>query len=157
MSYVEMGSAIFRGNLAGATGDVRFKLTAEAIDAVDTINIQNGSVTSYVVVVKNTAEMVDKDGTYMFVNVMGDSDDDCIDLYAYVDSKNKDMKIFHNGKKILDRSQKYKINDRFFKFRAVIRSVVGENVIAIVNKGATQDMASGGFILAGYIRETGAA
>lgn len=44
MGYAEFSHALFRGELAGATGTADFKLTADAVDVVDTINIKNGSV-----------------------------------------------------------------------------------------------------------------
>ncbi|WP_062269501.1 hypothetical protein [Endozoicomonas arenosclerae] len=45
MSYFEMDSVLFRGQLKGATGQAKFKLTSDAIEAVDTVNIEGGAVT----------------------------------------------------------------------------------------------------------------
>lgn len=45
MSFIEVSDAMFRGELRGANGVAKFKLTAEAIDAVDTINVAGGQVT----------------------------------------------------------------------------------------------------------------
>jgi len=45
MAYIEVSDVMFRGELRGATGQARFKLTAKAIDAVDTVNIAGNQVT----------------------------------------------------------------------------------------------------------------
>jgi hypothetical protein len=45
MSYIEVSNVMFRGQLRGATGQARFKLTAKAVNAVDTINIAGNQVT----------------------------------------------------------------------------------------------------------------
>lgn len=45
MSYLELRNTMFRGTLRAATGQTQFKLTAEAINAVDTVNIGDGAVT----------------------------------------------------------------------------------------------------------------
>lgn len=45
MAYFEIGDVLFRGQLNGATGVAKFKLTANAINAVDTVNIGNDQVT----------------------------------------------------------------------------------------------------------------
>ena len=44
-AYTEFASTMFRGTLSAATGTVKFVLSAAAINAVNTINIANGSVT----------------------------------------------------------------------------------------------------------------
>ena len=44
MSFIELGNVMFRGELKAATGKVRFSLSASAVNAVDSINIVNGSV-----------------------------------------------------------------------------------------------------------------
>lgn len=45
MSYIEISNTLFRGQLRGATGQAKFKLTAQAINAVDTVNIAGNQVT----------------------------------------------------------------------------------------------------------------
>jgi hypothetical protein len=45
MSFVELSNAMFRGTLKAATGAAKFKLTAQAINAVDTVNINYNQVT----------------------------------------------------------------------------------------------------------------
>lgn len=45
MSFVELSNVMFRGTLRGANGSARFKLTANAINAVDTVNINFNQVT----------------------------------------------------------------------------------------------------------------
>lgn len=45
MAFIELGNTMFRGTLRGATGVARFKLTADAINAVDTVNIGSDQVT----------------------------------------------------------------------------------------------------------------
>jgi len=45
MSFIELDSVLFRGELKGAKGTAKFRLTAQAIDAVDTVNIGNGQCT----------------------------------------------------------------------------------------------------------------
>lgn len=45
MSFVELSNVMFRGELKGANGEARFKLTADAVNAVDTLNINFNQVT----------------------------------------------------------------------------------------------------------------
>lgn len=45
MSLLEVGNAFFRGELRGATGNMKLKLTADAIDVIDTLNFQGQAVT----------------------------------------------------------------------------------------------------------------
>lgn len=45
MSYIEIGSCAFRGELRGATGFFKGRLTADAVNAVDTVNIAGGQIT----------------------------------------------------------------------------------------------------------------
>lgn len=45
MAYIELSHVLFRGQLVGVTGQARFKLTANAINAVDTVNIAGNEVT----------------------------------------------------------------------------------------------------------------
>lgn len=44
-NYAEFGNAFFRGRLKGATGEARFKLVADTINAVSTVNIAKQAVT----------------------------------------------------------------------------------------------------------------
>lgn len=45
MSFVELSNTMFRGHLKAASGSAKFKLTAQAINAVDTLNINYNQVT----------------------------------------------------------------------------------------------------------------
>lgn len=45
MAYIELSDVLFRGELRGARGRAKFKLTADSIDAVDTINIAGNQIT----------------------------------------------------------------------------------------------------------------
>lgn len=45
MSLLEVGNAFFRGELKGANGSMKMKLTADAIDVVDTVNFKGGEIT----------------------------------------------------------------------------------------------------------------
>lgn len=44
-NYAEFGNAFFRGRLKGASGEARFKLVADTINAVSTVNIAKQAVT----------------------------------------------------------------------------------------------------------------
>lgn len=44
-NYAEFGNAFFRGRLKGAKGEARFKMQADIVSAVDTINIAGQAVT----------------------------------------------------------------------------------------------------------------
>lgn len=44
-NYAEFGNAFFRGRLKGASGEARFKLIADTINAVTTVNIAGQAVT----------------------------------------------------------------------------------------------------------------
>ena len=45
MAYIELGNVMFRGDLKAATGEAKFRLTANAINAIDTVNIGHNQVT----------------------------------------------------------------------------------------------------------------
>lgn len=45
MAFIELSDILFRGQLRGATGQARFKLTTKALNAVDTLNIAGNQVT----------------------------------------------------------------------------------------------------------------
>lgn len=45
MSYIEMGNVLFRGELRGARGRIKGKLTANAVNVIDTIHIADGQIT----------------------------------------------------------------------------------------------------------------
>ena len=45
MSFIELSNVMFRGTLKAANGEARFKLAADAINAVDTVNIGNSQCT----------------------------------------------------------------------------------------------------------------
>jgi len=45
LAFIELNDVLFRGELRGARGTARFKLTARALNAVDTLNIAGNQVT----------------------------------------------------------------------------------------------------------------
>ena len=45
MAFIELNDVLFRGELRGATGRARFKLTSKNINAIDTVNIAGNQVT----------------------------------------------------------------------------------------------------------------
>lgn len=45
MAFIELTDVLFRGELRGANGRARFKLTAKALNAVDTLNIAGNQIT----------------------------------------------------------------------------------------------------------------
>jgi hypothetical protein len=66
MATFEAHSTLFRGELKGATGDVAFKLTADAIDAVDTVNFQGNAIT-YKVYTKYS-KTIGNNATFLTIN-----------------------------------------------------------------------------------------
>lgn len=68
MSYIEIGSCAFRGELRGATGYFRGKLTAQAVNAVDTVNIAGGQIT-YATLVSYSNIAVSAGGVSLVANI----------------------------------------------------------------------------------------
>ena len=58
MSYIELGNVLFRGTLKGARGNAKFKLTADAINVIDTIHIAGGQLSYYISVTSGSQTVV---------------------------------------------------------------------------------------------------
>lgn len=154
MAYVEMGSVFFRGHLKGAIGAAKFKLTAQAIDAVDGINIRNGSVSSYVITSSAGPVIVPDGGIYLSAEINGDSSDDLIDVVAYADADDE-TGFFLNGTRRVSRNRRYSIRNDLLMYRGLFKLQAGSNIAQLVNVSGGDLIINRGILMLGYIRRTG--
>ena len=148
MSYVELGDVLFRGELAGANGEARFKLTADAIEVVDTIHIGYGQV-SYLLQSYQTSKYVESGGVInQLVCPVTDSNVVIqIDAYGHLASDiqfngvNRPMRLTsHIGRQMLSYTELFMV-------------VPGTHTVRIIS-GAT-GTSNKSIIVAKYMRLTG--
>lgn len=156
MPYLELGSVLFRGNLKGATGRAQFKLSADSIDAVDRINIKGGEITSYVIAANANPVIVDPGNEYLAAVINSNSASNLVDICGYMDAGNNKCYLKFNDNVLSDRSRKNEINNDLFRCRAFYKAQVGDNRVSIVNYGIAPVTIYKGFLMAGYLRRTGA-
>ncbi len=73
MSSIEISNTLFRGELRGATGQAKFKLTAQAINAVDTINVAGNQITySYYFILPGGATSIGATQHTMVIDIPDD-------------------------------------------------------------------------------------
>ena len=85
MSYFEIGNVLYRGALNAATGSARFKLTADAINAVDTINIASGEVVYFRYLYYNSPRTVYANSPAMTLQIEPDRGVTFLEISAFMD------------------------------------------------------------------------
>ncbi|OQX35583.1 MAG: hypothetical protein B0D91_10560 [Oceanospirillales bacterium LUC14_002_19_P2] len=148
MSYVELGDVLFRGELVGANGEARFKLTADAIDAVDTINIQHGQV-SYILYSYQASKYVNSGGVInQIVCPVTDSDVVIqVDAYGHLAGQLR----FNGGNRPMRLSSH--VNKPLFSYSELFQVNPGTHTVQIVSGSAGTSTKS--WILVKYLRLTG--
>lgn len=163
-NYAEFGNAFFRGRLKGAKGEARFKLTARAINAVDTVNIRGLAVTwnfyktytgfsapggqsgyTYVTLQVDVLDEVILGGVYIELICFAqqpDSEDSFSDYEPtiYVDGVPRPSYAARNAR------------SRIYPFNEVVHMTKGSHTVSIVGRSPTS---ADGYIFCRYIRPTG--
>uniref|UniRef100_A0AAU6W0N7 Uncharacterized protein n=1 Tax=Pseudomonas phage Nican01 TaxID=3138540 RepID=A0AAU6W0N7_9CAUD len=144
-NYAEFGNAFFRGRLKGATGEARFKLTADTINAVNTVNIKGAAVTynfyqKYVNVqsTQPLSVIVDvwDDGVFIELLVYGQG---C--QAVFVDGVRRPR---YNGKAV---------NHPCLPHNEILQMAKGQHTVTLTHLGNVAS--TDGFIFVKYIRPTG--
>jgi hypothetical protein len=171
MSFVELGDALFRGHLRGNEGVARFTLTAGAINAVDTVNIQGGAVTYSVFAESGTVTATVN--TTMFSTVINVPEAAVVEISAY-SPRMRDITVdgvviaevpsFYYYGSIYDNSEGYYLTDADMLQSTIPRTprlyaTIGLRSLSPGNHTINVRAASSGsttaWILARYIRNTG--
>lgn len=149
MSYIELGSVAFRGELRGATGYLRGTLTADAVNAVDTINIATGQITYNTVVSYNNLAVVNN-GTMLVANIVLPDASCFIEVQAYCHGG--EMVVVDGGER--NPTSTGHVATELVPFSELILLPGGSHQI-YVRSGFT-GISAFGYIHVQYIRNTGA-
>lgn len=148
MAYLELGNVMFRGDLKAATGEAKFRLTANAINAVDTVNIGNDQVTYNKHIIFNVGYV--SAGQVIATLPIDIPDSDVwMEIIAYA-SLGSIVSV--DGQAQLNRNRRGPSTE-LLPFITVIPLDIGDHNIRIIaeSEGSTE-----GYIVARYIRTTGA-
>lgn len=146
-SYAEFGNAFFRGQLKGATGEARFKLTADAVNAVNTVNIAGNQLT-YNFGFRYADRQV-ANGQSLISAVI-----DVIDTEVYIEF----MAYGRNAKGILiDGSSRpvrgvNRFTSRMMPYGEIMYMAPGQHTVSLIGNGG---YSAEGWIFCRYIRRTG--
>ncbi len=148
MAYIELSDVLFRGELRGATGTARFKLTANAVNAVDTLHIAGNQVT-YSTYLRWWGGPI-TNGSTMFSHVVSIPDDDTfVEVIAYA---NNASYVTVDGVRRQNRNRRGP-NLRSLPYVEIIPLTKGTHTITLIS-GVTRS-STDGYILCRYIRRTG--
>ena len=148
MAYIEIGNVMFRGDLKAATGVAQFRLTAKAINAVDTVNIGNDQVTYNKHINFNIGHV--SAGKVIATLPIDIPDSDAwMEIIAYA---TRGATVSVDGKAQLNRNRRGPSTE-LLPFITVIPLSKGAHTIRIIAGSAGS---TNGYILARYIRTTGA-
>lgn len=142
-SYAEFGNAFFRGKLNGATGVARFKLTAQALYAVDTINIGPHQITYSFFFRYASAGP----GTYISALIDVPDNDVHVEFVAYGAGA---IAFYVDGVARPNYARKG-CHRSLLPHIEVIPLSPGQHTVALAGPGASSD----GYIFCRYIRRTG--
>ena len=148
MSYVELGKVLFRGELRAANGEAKFKLTADAIDAVDSINIGWGEVSYMHHIRYDTPVEATKGQSLLTLVVDMPTDYQFVEINAYADGASV---VRVNAIEDFNRYRSH-VGNSLFSYSGLWR-LSGQNTVSIIS-GHT-GVSSSGWMLVKYLRETG--
>ena len=148
MAYFELDSVLFRGELKGATGVAKFRLTSKAINAVDTVNIGNDQVT-YNKHINFNVSNVSAGQVIATLPIDIPDSNAWMEINAYA-SRGSTVSV--DGQAQLNRNRRGPSTE-LLPFITVIPLNKGAHTIRIIagSAGSTK-----GYIVARYIRTTGA-
>lgn len=147
MAFIELGNTMFRGTLRGATGIARFKLTADAINAVDTVNI-GGNVVTYSKHIVFSGESKNVGGTIALLPL--DIPDD-IAWVEIVSHCTRATTISMDGAALPVRNRR-SMDSRLFPAVNLIKLPKGTHTVMVVANSVGQYE---GYVICRYIRITG--
>lgn len=148
MSYIELGNVMFRGELRGATGQAKFKLLAQAIDAVDTVNIAGNQVT-YSTYASYTSKSTSVGAQLLNVSINVPDTNTYVEFIAY-GSGASSVRIDGVGRPNRNRrGPGYKL----LPFVEILPMAAGNHTVQLISgiNGTSTD----GYIFCRYIRRTG--
>lgn len=148
MAYIELNDILIRGTLRGASGKARFKLTANQINAINTLNIKNGQVTYSYHFSYSNKEVTS--GSAMLSATISVLDEGAfIEVLASADGASS-VKI--DGATRPTRNRRGP-NSLIMPFVEIVKLAPGTHTISIIS-GRT-GTSKRGYILCRYIRRTG--
>lgn len=148
MAFIELGNTMFRGTLKGATGEARFKLTADAINAVDTVNIGSNQVTYSKHIEFNSKST--KAGSV--VALLSISIPDNVAWVEIVSHCTRASTFSINGSALPTRNRRLP-NSRLFPAVNLIKLTKGTHTFRVIANSTGQ---CNGYAICRYIRITGA-
>lgn len=153
MSYIELGNVMFRGEIRGAKGTIHGKLTAKAVNAVDTLNFKDGQIT-YSVLATYANASVSAASAVLFSTVINipDPSGSVVEITAYASDIGATVRV--DGGNRIATSGGYP-TFKFAPFNELISLGQGNHTIDILSSKA--GVSAEGYILVRYIRATGSA
>ena len=148
MAFIELGNTMFRGTLRGATGVARFKLTADAINAVDTVNIGSDQVTySKHIVFGGISKSVGSTIALLNINIPDD-----VAWVEVISHCTRTSTVSINGSALPTRNKRFP-DSRLFPAVNLIKLTKGTHTFRILANSIGQ---CEGYAICRYIRITGA-
>lgn len=148
MSFVELSNVMFRGTLKAARGSARFKLTANAINAVDSININFNQVTyNRFMTYSRPSQAAGSTLATMTLDVPDTAA--WVEIIAYGD---------HAGSVLVDEvvrpnRNRRSPNSQLLPFVEIVHLTKGTHTVVLRSSAAGS---SKGLIMCRYVRDTGA-
>lgn len=148
MAFIELGNTMFRGTLRGATGVARFKLTVDAINAVDTVNIGSNQVTYSKHIVFSGYS---RGAGSTIASLLIDIPDDVawVEVVSYC---NRASTVSINGSALPNRNKRHP-DSRLFPAVNLIKLTKGTHIFRVLTNSSGQ---CEGYAICRYIRITGA-
>lgn len=148
MAFIELGNTMFRGTLRGATGVARFKLTADAINAVDTVNIGSDQVTySKHIEFNSTSTSVGSTIAVLPINIPDD-----VAWVEIISHCTRSSTVSINGSALPIRNKRSP-DSRIFPAVNLIKLTKGTHTFRVIANSTGQ---CEGYVICRYIRITGA-
>lgn len=147
-NYAEFGNAFFRGRLKGATGEARFKLVADTINAVSTVNIAKQAVTFSFY--KKYTDAIGTTYCELIIDVPDEDEVYGVWLEFICYGANATQFFFDGG--IRGTFNQRRLGSKTNPYNELIRVTKGQHVAVL--KGAAASSAEG-YIFCRYIRKTG--
>lgn len=147
MAYIELDNVLYRGTLKAATGEAKFRLTASAINAVDTINIGNDQVTYNKHIIVNVGQVY-KGQVIAALPVDIPDTNAWLEIIAYA---SRASAVTVDGQTQLNRNRRQP-STKLLPFITVIPLSKGAHTIRLI---AGSSGSTSGYIVARYIRTTG--
>lgn len=147
MSYVELDNVMFRGTLKGATGKAKFKLTAQAINAVDSVNINYDQVTYNKLFTYERASQ-SSGSTLVTASLQIPDAQAWVEIIAYGD---RAAYVTIDGARRLNRNRRGP-GSKFLPYVEMVSLTKGTHTVRLVSGSSGY---SKGLILCRYIRKTG--